>query len=108
MCLYGTYRESEILYPGEFNDLGIQIVTALTEPSASWNGFHGQVTDFLKDLPSNWAWHTTDFYLCGISAMVADVRKILIGGHGVPEDSIFQEAFTPSHLQIDRFNSNAA
>ncbi len=97
LVLFGARAQDEIIYPNSFEPLGIQVVNALSAPGPGWGGFRGRVTDYLRSLPSDWAWHTTDFYLCGNGDMIAEVRKILVAGRGVPVSAIHQEAyFSPS------------
>lgn len=96
MVLFGARTESEILFQGFFEDFGIKTVIALTQPSETWSGFRGRVTDYLKSLPNHWDWHNHDYYLCGNSAMVTDVVAILKNGHGVSLELIHQEVFFKS------------
>ena len=91
--IFGARTEDEILYRRELEPLGIKEVHCLSRPTIDWEGFHGRVTDYLKTLPPNWAWHTTDFYICGSGAMLAAVGKILKDGHGVSSQNIHAEAF---------------
>ncbi len=93
ISLFGARTEDEIIYPGLFRSLGLEEVNAISQPKAPWQGFKGRVTDYLKSLPGDWGWHSTDFYICGNGEMVAEVRKILREGHGVPETSILQEVY---------------
>lgn len=91
--LFGLSSENEIFYRGELEAEGIEVIHAVPRASDDWPGFHGRVTDYLKQLPTTWAWHSTDFYICGNPNMVIDVDKILSGGHGVKESSIYKELF---------------
>lgn len=94
LCLFGARTESELLYSGNFEQAGVERVDCVSQPSADWKGFKGRVTDYLKTLPPDWEWHSTDFYLCGNGAMIQEVERLLKGGHGVPETAIFKEAFS--------------
>lgn len=94
LCLMGSRNEDEILYRKVLEAVGIETVYALSRPSPAWSGFHGRVTDYLRRLPSTWSWHTTDFYVCGNAAMIAEVRDILVGGHGVRPQAIRAESFS--------------
>jgi benzoate/toluate 1,2-dioxygenase reductase subunit len=92
LVLYGATNESEIIYPGFFEQAGIETVNALSRSPAH---FSGRVSDYLKQLPNSWKWHNTDFYLCGNGDMIAEVKEILRGGHGVPPAHIHMENFSP-------------
>jgi ferredoxin-NADP reductase len=52
-------------------------------------GHHGRVTDLLDELPVN---GDTDYYLCGLDAMIDDVTTWL-EGHGVDIAHIHRECF---------------
>ena len=66
-------------------------------PTPTYKGYHGRVTDFLKSLPLDWNWHSTEFFLCGNGSMILESRRILLEGHGVPVHHVHQEAyFEPS------------
>jgi NAD(P)H-flavin reductase len=93
LFLYGARTENEIIYPGEFEKLGIETVNAITQPGPSFKGFTGRVTDYLRTLPPSWQWHNTDFYICGNAAMIEEVREILRGGHNVAMAQIHAESF---------------
>ncbi len=99
--IFGVRHENEILFQADFEHLGVNAQICVSQPKPNWNGFKGRVTDFLKTLPPDWQWHTTDFYICGNSDMIHDARQILVGGHAVKERNIYQEAFfmKPSSIQ---------
>src|SRR3989344_5765953 len=86
--LFGLSNEKEIFYQGELEAAGVEVIHAAPQASEGWKGFRGRVTDYLKQLPQNWAWHGTQFFICGNPAMVTDVNKLLIQAHGVSESSI--------------------
>lgn len=95
--IFGARTESEIIYPGFFERQGLECVTAISQPTGAGAGhFKGRVTDYLRSLPADWPWHTTDFYLCGNGDMVADVRRILKEGHGVQDAAIQKEIYFSS------------
>jgi ferredoxin-NADP reductase len=96
LSVFGARTEDEIIYPGFFQKNGITEINALTRPPENWQGFTGRVTDFLRALPPDWQWHSTDFYLCGNGSMVDEVRKILRDGKGVAEKAIHQEVYFKS------------
>lgn len=93
LCISGVRTVDELVYPEFMRDCGVNATIAVSRPTPGWNGFNGRVTDFLRTLPKDWHWHLSEYYLCGNSAMIQDVRHLLIGGHGVSEKAIHQESF---------------
>jgi ferredoxin-NADP reductase len=93
MCIMGARTQDEVIVRGVLERVGVQTVYAVSQPVGKWGGFHGRVTDYLRSLPANWAWHSMDFYLCGNGQMVSEVSEILKGGHGVADRFIHKEAF---------------
>lgn len=91
--LFGLSSEKEIFYQGELEAAGVNVVHAVPNASEGWDGFKGRVTDYLKQLPNTWAWHGTQFYICGNPAMVLDAHKLLTQAHGVSEENIHKELF---------------
>lgn len=91
--LFGLSSEKEIFYGGELEKVGVEVIHAVPRASETWPGFHGRVTDYLKQLPPTWAWHGTQFYICGNPAMVIDTHKLLTQSRGVAESSIHKELF---------------
>jgi p-cymene monooxygenase electron transfer component len=91
--IFGARSESEILYPELAQLPFAYVIPTLTAGSSNWTGFRGRVTDYLKQLPKDWAWHQTDFYLCGNPQMIEDVLTYLSKERGVDLDCIFHEAF---------------
>ncbi len=91
--VFGARTEEEIIFPGLFESLGIAEINAISRPGPSYTGFKGRVTDYLKSLPSDWGWYSTDFYLCGNGDMVGEVRRFLKGSRGVPDAHIHQEVY---------------
>jgi ferredoxin-NADP reductase len=102
LMLFGARTEDEIVYPGFFESMGIHTVNAISKPTPNYKGYHGRVTDFLRALPTDWNWHSTEFYLCGNGAMIMEARRILLEGHGVPEKHVHQEAYFEPGAQIAR------
>ena len=95
-CLLGVREENEILYDQELSSLlingkNIQWVKAVSRPATSGNFFKGRVTDWLRS-QTDFAWLETDYYLCGGSAMINEVKEIL-ASKGVQKDSIHQEVY---------------
>lgn len=79
--LFGTRYEAGILYRDEFEELertlsNFRFLPTLTRPSESWRGLTGRVQQHLDRILDG---RTTDLtvYLCGLKAMVDDVRKLL-------------------------------
>jgi len=97
MLLFGARTENEILFPGLFEQYGVEVVHALSQPAGEWEGFKGRATDFLKALPDDWAWQETDFYLCGNGNMIEDARRVLQSGRHVSPRAIHQEAYFSTH-----------
>lgn len=98
--LFGLSNEKEIFYQGELERAGVEVVHAVPHASDNWPGFHGRVTDYLKQLPNTWAWHGTQFYICGNPNMVIDVHKFLTQSHGVAESSILKELFLNPLMEV--------
>jgi ferredoxin-NADP reductase len=107
--LFGAPDQSEILYPGEFERAGCQVVYALSNSKTLTNLwgkklFDGRVTQYLERLPKTWNWHGTDFYLCGNGNMIDDVTAILTQSFGVNPSAIHAESFgvnsTPKELPV--------
>lgn len=91
--LYGCREENEILYPELSENPEVQVVHAVSKPSPTWKGFVGRVTDYIRSLPRDWPWHTTDFFLCGSPQMATDVTVLLTHTMGVSLNAVFQEVF---------------
>lgn len=95
LCLLGVRNETEKLYVEDFaRAKHVQTMYAVSQPSEGYNGYKGRVTDFLRNPPAGWNWHTTDFYLCGNGDMITEALRILQGAHGVPTSAIQKEAFS--------------
>lgn len=95
LILYGARDEKEVLYERDFRQLGVEMVAAVSRPSAGYEGFSGRVTDYLRSLPTDFPWHRTDFYLCGNGDMVHEVSALLQAGRGVLPSAIHKENFSP-------------
>ena len=117
VSIFGARREEDILYRDEFARLGVDEIFAITHPEPHWVGFKGRVTDYLNQLPSDWTWHSTDFYICGNGDMVNEVKKTLLGPRGVSERSIYAEVYfsgrgslkrTETALEQRKFDKTAA
>lgn len=89
----GVREENEILYESLFKGLPqFEFVAAVSRPSSNWNGFKGRVTDYLRALPQDYPWSSTDFYLCGNSGMIDEVKAILTE-RKVEKTAIHQEVY---------------
>lgn len=78
--LFGTRQEAGILYRGEFEDLaasrpGFRFLPTLTRPGTTWTGRTGRVQAHLDEALSGRT--DLDVYICGLKAMVDDVRALL-------------------------------
>jgi ferredoxin-NADP reductase len=93
-CLHGVRYVSEILYDDEFKSLidDLNWIPAVSRPEQSWSGFKGRVTDFLRQIRPDFPWKETDYYLCGGSAMISEVKSIL-SENGVEKTSIYEEVY---------------
>lgn len=111
LCLVGVRTEDEIIYQQELEKAGANTVYAVSQPTENFAGFRGRVTDYLKSLPKNTNWHTTDFYLCGNGPMVEEVAMLLQGAFGVAASAIHKESFSAhkaGKLEIEHHNKYKA
>ena len=101
--LFGATNESELLYDAKMKALqkNLEMVWApcISRPVGAWDGFKGRVTDYLRREADSKGmdWLNTDYYLCGSSMMIDEVKQIL-AERGVQKDAIHQEVYykTPS------------
>lgn len=92
-CLFGVRTEDELLYQDTLPKIpGLTFVNAVSQPSASWVGFRGRVTDYMRSLEETFPWLNTDYYLCGNGGMITEI-KALLTEKGVPKASIHQEVY---------------
>jgi|SRR5579872_258859 len=94
--LFGVRSESESFYFREFEELAkkysnFDFVPCLSRPSAGWQGFHGRVTDFLRQNIERYK--DRPVYICGGPPVIKDVRSILIS-NGFSSANIRLEIFT--------------
>lgn len=99
MCLFGVRHEEELLYveemeAAEWEGSKLRWVPCVSRPKerTGWKGFQGRVTDYLRTLGGDYPWLETDYYLCGGSAMIDEVKQILMA-KGVQKDAIHQEIY---------------
>ncbi|PIO08244.1 hypothetical protein COU59_02125 [Candidatus Pacearchaeota archaeon CG10_big_fil_rev_8_21_14_0_10_34_12] len=95
ILIKGFRTENEILYDMEFQKLGkkypnFEFHNVLSQPKEKEFENKGHVQDFLdKIIPSGFK---GDFYLCGLSEMIEDVKNKLKTS-GIPEKRIFYESY---------------
>lgn len=80
--LFGARYEEDLLYRKEFEALAaayshFRFWPTLTRPGPGWRGRVGRVQSHLEEAAGGRT--DLDFYLCGLKAMVDDVRAILKG-----------------------------
>lgn len=94
--LLGVRAEQDILYRDELEALAADrqftFVPTLSRGAAGWSGRRGYVQSHLAELVAR---HdgSCDVYVCGLSKMVKDVRKILKTELGLTKDRIHTERF---------------
>ncbi|PKL36929.1 hypothetical protein CVV38_03515 [Candidatus Peregrinibacteria bacterium HGW-Peregrinibacteria-1] len=94
--LFGVRHEEDIFYLDYFRDLekkhpNFKFHLTLSQPKEDSAEYHkGRVTDYLEQNhidPKN-----TDFYICGLKAMIESVQELL-QSKGVPSESIHFEKY---------------
>lgn len=97
--LFGVKTASELFYESElvktWNNSTYQVdpVFCLSrETIEKPHYFSGRVTAALQSETLSVDWMNSDFYLCGGSAMIDEVKKIALG-NGTPKEHIFQEIY---------------
>lgn len=95
MLLFGVRYESHLMYRGEFEEMArrypqLRFWPTLSRPDASWAGRIGHVQAHLEEALGGR--RDIDVYLCGLKAMVDDVRAIL-KGQGFDRKQIFYEKY---------------
>jgi len=78
--LFGARYAEGLLYQAEFDSLaasrpGFRFLPTITRPSADWSGRTGRVQEHLDEALDGRT--DLDVYICGLRAMVDDVRSIL-------------------------------
>ena len=104
-CVLGARDESEVFYREDFAAKGVGMTVCVSRPTlrlelaerqlqlVEGHLFHGRITDYLRSLPANWAWHSTQYFICGNGLMIDDVTALLRHGHGIADSSIHREAY---------------
>jgi len=91
-CLLGVREEEEVLYDAEFRASKLAWVPTVSRPGASWQGFKGRVTDYLRAHDDDFDWKNTDFYLCGNGGMIDEI-KAMLAERGVPKEALHLEVY---------------
>jgi len=93
--LFGVRYESHLMYRAEFEEMALRhpqfrFWPTLSRPDAGWEGRRGHVQAHLAEAIGEQ--RDVDFYLCGLKAMVDDVRGVL-KGQGFDRKQIFYEKY---------------
>ncbi len=101
VALLGVRDEAELLYLDEFTGRpGVTWAPCVSRPTTdAWKGFRGRVTDWLRAQGQEFPWLETEYYLCGGSAMIDEVKRIL-AEKGVQKESIHQEVYYKDPTQV--------
>ena len=96
---WGLRREEDLYYQEELAEwagqhLEFQYVTTLSQPSATWQGMRGRVTDHLQKVMTEcrFSFDNIDAYLCGNFEMIKEVRTMLME-QGIEKKAIHFEKF---------------
>jgi len=100
--LLGVREEDELLYVDEMKALeranpatskgAFHWVPCVSRPKSEGPFFSGRVTNWLRAQGDAFPWKETEYYLCGGSAMIDEVKQIL-AERGVEKHSIHQEIY---------------
>jgi len=93
--LYGVRYEAHLMYRREFEDLAARFPQfrfwpTISRPDPGWTGRRGHIQEHLEEALGERT--DLDVYLCGLKAMVDDVRAILKAG-GFDRKQIFYEKY---------------
>jgi CDP-4-dehydro-6-deoxyglucose reductase len=93
--IFGVRNEQRLLYREEFEELArrqerFRFWPVLSRPSAGWSGRTGYVQPYVREALGDR--RDLDVYLCGLKAMVNDVRRMLLE-MGVDRDRIVHEQY---------------
>lgn len=94
--LFGVRHREDILYADEFVALAarnpcFRFEPTLSRPDGAWTGRAGYVQHHLPAMLA--AVPEASAYVCGLSAMVRDARKVLREALGLPRDRVHSERF---------------
>lgn len=95
--LFGARYESGLVYRDEFERLAasrpeFRFLPTLTRPEEGWSGRTGRVQEHLDEALQGRTGAEVDVYICGLKAMVDDVREIL-KGRGFERKQIIYEKY---------------
>ncbi len=94
--LLGVRTAEDLLYADEFHafaqDEHVHFLPTLSRGANDWTGRRGYVQTHLAELLGRHEGNC-DIYICGLSKMVKDVRRILKGEFGMTKDKIHSERF---------------
>lgn len=85
-CLYGVREAADLVDRDLLDGLGVSFAVSRERTKGC---HHGRVTDLLETLPRK---ADTDYYLCGLDAMIDEVT-VWLEAKGVPITSIHRECF---------------
>lgn len=101
--VYGVRTRADLLDLGLLEDLGarlanFRLVAALSEPDATdrWEGRHGLVHEAVDACLAAGELEDPHVYMAGPPPMIDCVTEILTARHGVDEDVLFVDRFTPA------------
>jgi NAD(P)H-flavin reductase/ferredoxin len=90
---YGARAERDLFYVDQISQLGSRLADFEFTPILSdTEGFVHEAVD--KFLASDAAYAEPDVYMCGPPPMLEAAEPMLIDGHGISEQRIFQDKFT--------------
>jgi len=94
--IFGVRYGKDIFYKEFFEKLAqehenFKFTLTLTRPPAHWQGNSGRVTRFVEKIDDTDV-QQNDFYICGLTAMIESVNKILLK-KGLPKEQIFFEKY---------------
>jgi ferredoxin-NADP reductase len=94
--LFGSRYPKDIFYTDYLQELtkkypNFSYTTCVSRPDDTYTGAIGYVQNLLTDEIDYTQGH---FYLCGVPAMIDDVKRILIEEKGVAKERIFEEKYT--------------
>jgi CDP-4-dehydro-6-deoxyglucose reductase, E3 len=94
--LLGARTEEEILYRAEFEALArkharFEFYSTLSRPHAAWRGLRGYVQGHLRELLDVSA--RPHVYVCGLTDMVSDTRRVLKEELGLDRKQIHSERY---------------
>lgn len=96
---FGVWKEEELFYQQELADLAaeypnLQYTLCVTEPTPSWQGFHGSPVSALEAALQE-APETPDIYICGSPGLIEGVAAIA-AQHNIPRDQLVYEHYQSS------------